>query len=105
MPDIPGPAATGRDATYSLSIDDAVLLYARAGHPRTPRSVQRYCASGHLDAVKETTVLGDKYAMRRGRPRLMSPHRIEVVERIAVGSGTGYTVMQPNLPERSGLAA
>lgn len=29
MPDQPGPAATGRDATYALSIDDAVLLYVR----------------------------------------------------------------------------
>ena len=61
MPDTSGPVATGRDTSYSLSIDDAGALYARAGHPRTPRSIQRYCASHHLDCVKETTTLGDKY--------------------------------------------
>ncbi len=61
MLDTNGHVATGRDAIYSLSIDAAVSLYAHAGHPRTPRSIQRYCASGHLDAVKEATSLGDKY--------------------------------------------
>jgi hypothetical protein len=31
-------------------IDETVERYARAGLPRTPRSVQRYCAKGQLDA-------------------------------------------------------
>lgn len=61
MPDTPGPVATGRDTSYALGIDEAASLYARAGHPRTARSIQRYCASGHLDCVKEQTTLGDKY--------------------------------------------
>lgn len=37
--------------------------------------------------------------------RLAAQHQIEVIERIAVGLGTGYRVMQPNLPERPRLAA
>ena len=53
--------ATNTDTNYSLSIDDAAQLYARAGHPRTTRSIQRYCANGHLEAIKMATTLGDKY--------------------------------------------
>jgi len=37
--------------------------------------------------------------------RLAAQYQIEVIERIAVGLGTGYTVMQPTLPERPRLAA
>jgi hypothetical protein len=61
MPDVPGHAATGRDIHYSLTIEDAAELYAKAGHPRTLRTIQRYAASGHLDAIKVATALGDKY--------------------------------------------
>ncbi|MFN0218245.1 MAG: hypothetical protein ACKVP4_05450 [Hyphomicrobium sp.] len=52
MTDDLGQVATRRDAIYSLSIGDAVSLYARAGHPRTPRSIQRYCASGRHEESK-----------------------------------------------------
>jgi hypothetical protein len=46
---------------YSLTIDEAAQRYAHAGHPRTLRTFQRYCASGHLDCVKAAPMLGDKY--------------------------------------------
>ena len=69
--DAPRPAATGpdlsrQDATdpefnYSLSIEQVADRYAAAGHPRTHRTIQRYCAKGHLDARKITTAFGDKY--------------------------------------------
>lgn len=55
------PVATGRDSRFSLSIEDAADAYARAGHPRTLRSIQRYCANGHLESIKVATTLGDKY--------------------------------------------
>ena len=29
--------------------DHGIVKYARAGLSRTPRSIQRYCAKGHLD--------------------------------------------------------
>lgn len=61
MPDEPGQVATGRDSRYSLTIEDVATLYERAGHPRTLRTLQRYCASGHLDGLKVATVFGDKY--------------------------------------------
>ncbi|MFN0218839.1 MAG: hypothetical protein ACKVP4_08520 [Hyphomicrobium sp.] len=81
MFDTTGQVATGRDAIYSLSIDDAVSLYARAGHPRTPRSIQRYCASGHLDAVKEATALGDKYFINA---QSVARHLAQIEELIAL---------------------
>lgn len=61
MPDEPGQSATGRDTRYSITIEDAAELYARSGHPRTLRSIQRYASSGHLDSMKVATALGDKY--------------------------------------------
>jgi uncharacterized coiled-coil protein SlyX len=85
MPDTPGPVATGRDTRFSLSIDDAVALYARAGHPRTTRSVQRYCAAGHLDCVKETTLLGDKYFIDA---ESVSRHIAQIEELIALDRRT-----------------
>ncbi len=59
--DQPRHDATGADYDYSLTIEEAADRYARAGHPRTTRTLQRYCQSGHLDCQKIATALGDKY--------------------------------------------
>jgi hypothetical protein len=53
--------ATSPDKDFTLTIDDALERYARAGLPRTPRSVQRYCAKGHLDCRRIETQFGEKY--------------------------------------------
>jgi hypothetical protein len=53
--------ATSLDSDFTLTIDEALERYARAGLPRTPRSVQRYCAKGHLDARRIETSFGEKY--------------------------------------------
>ena len=37
------------------------MRYEHAGHPRTDRSIQRYCAKGHLDCRRIETPFGDKY--------------------------------------------
>jgi len=93
MPDTSGPVAISRD-TYSLSIDDAVALYVRAGHPRTTRSVQRYCASGHLDAIKESTTLGDKYFID---PTSVARHIAQIEELIALDTrATGRDASRPD---------
>lgn len=55
------PVATMPDSEYSLSIDDAAFQYEHAGHPRTPRSIQRYCAKGHLDCRRIDTQFGEKF--------------------------------------------
>ena len=59
--DTPRPVATAGDNDFTLSIEQVSERYAAAGHPRTIRTLQRYCASGHLDAQKIATTLGDKY--------------------------------------------
>ena len=53
--------ATGCDTEFILTIDEALERYARAGLPRTPRSVQRYCAKGHLQCRLIETSFGEKY--------------------------------------------
>ena len=62
MPDdLSRQAATNTDSEYTLSIEDALERYEHAGHPRTARSVQRYCAKGHLDCRRMETPFGEKY--------------------------------------------
>src|ERR1700753_1099687 len=55
------PVATNPESDFTLTIDEALERYARAGLPRTPRSVQRYCAKGHLDCRRIETQFGEKY--------------------------------------------
>jgi hypothetical protein len=58
--DPPRHVATSTDTEFTLTIDEALERYARAGLPRTPRSVQRYCAKGHLDCRRVETAFGEK---------------------------------------------
>src|SRR5712675_2109666 len=55
------PVATSSDSEFTLTIDDALALYAAAGIPRTPRSIQRYCAKQHLSSRRIETEFGEKY--------------------------------------------
>ena len=59
--DLSRPVATSRDSEFTLSIDEAAALYERAGHPRTARTIQRYCAKGHLDYRRIDTQFGEKF--------------------------------------------
>jgi hypothetical protein len=59
--DMSRPVATTTDSDFTLTIDEALEQYARAGLPRTPRSLQRYCAKGHLDCRRMETAFGEKY--------------------------------------------
>lgn len=54
-------AETTTNSDFTLSIEEALQRYAQAGHPRTPRSVQRYCAKGHLESRRVETSFGEKY--------------------------------------------
>ena len=49
------------DHQYTLSIEQAAELYANAGHPRTQRAIQKYCALSKLDCHKVETETGEKY--------------------------------------------
>ena len=59
--DLSRQPATSPDSEYTLTIDEALQRYDHAGHPRTARSVQRYCALGHLDCRRMETPFGEKY--------------------------------------------
>jgi hypothetical protein len=57
------------DHQYTLSIDQAAELYAKAGHARTPRAIQKYCSLLKLDCHKVETETGEKY--------LVAPYSVE----------------------------
>lgn len=59
--DLSRQAATSGDSDYSLSIEDALARYEAAGVPRTPRSIQRYCAKGDLECHRVETPFGVKF--------------------------------------------
>lgn len=77
-------AATIPNSEYTLTIEDAALLYERAGLPRTPRSIQRYCVKEHLDARRIETPYGEKYLIT---PASVMKHiaYIEEVRQVATG--------------------
>lgn len=76
------PAATVPDSDFSLSIDEALERYARAGLPRTPRSIQRYCAKGDLVCRLVETPIGQKYLIT---PESVNKH-IAYIEEIVANS-------------------
>ena len=78
--DQPRHDATGPDYDYSLTIEETADRYARAGHPRTTRTLQRYCLSGHLDCQKVATAVGDKYYVA---PYSVARHLAQVSEQTA----------------------
>src|SRR5271157_4156004 len=75
--DVSRPGATDNDTDFSLSLEEVAEYYVRAGHPRTLRSLQRYCVGGHLDARKIATAIGDKYLVT---PQSVARHIAQIVE-------------------------
>jgi hypothetical protein len=65
MPDEPRHEAHGTarpTATeYPLTLEDVSRLFDEAGLPRNVRTLQRYCAAGRLDCIKEETATGLAY--------------------------------------------
>lgn len=76
--DTPRPVATIGDTDYALTIEQAADLYAKAGHPRTIRSLQRYCAKGHLDSQKKETAFGGEIYLVT--PRSVARHIAQIEE-------------------------
>src|SRR5580658_7762771 len=80
--DLSRPVATSDDSDFTLTIDDALERYARAGLPRTPRSIQRYCAKGHLQCRLIETEFGEKYLIA---PVSVDKH-IAYIEEVRLGA-------------------
>jgi hypothetical protein len=57
------------DHQYTLTIEQTAELYAGAGHSRTIRAIQKYCALTKLDCHKVETETGEKY--------LVAPYSVE----------------------------
>src|SRR6516162_10755598 len=91
--DLSRPVATDNDMDFSLSLEEVAERYERAGHPRTLRSLQRYCAGGHLDARKIATTMGDKYLVT---PQSVARHIAQIVEFSQLDAvATGRDVSRP----------
>src|SRR5437667_6073840 len=69
-------AATSPD-DYTLTIDDAAVRYEHARHPRTTRTIQRYCAKGHLECLRQETPFGEKYLIT---PTSVARHIAQIEE-------------------------
>jgi hypothetical protein len=80
--DVSRQAPTGPDQ-YSLTIEAAAARYEHAGHPRTLRSIQRYCAKGHLDCLRQETPFGDKYLIT---PASVARHIAQIEELASAAS-------------------
>lgn len=57
------------DHQFTLTIEQAAERYAAAGHPRTIRAIQKYCALTKLDCHKVETETGERY--------LVAPYSVE----------------------------
>ena len=93
--DVSRQAATRNDSEFTLTIEEAVERYARAGLPRTPRSIQRYCAKGHLDCRRIETPFGEKYLIT---PASLDKHiaYIEEVRPVATSHDEPRQVATPS---------
>jgi len=102
----PRQVATCRDRTRQTttrSLEEVAERYERPGHPRTLRSLQRYCAGGHLDARKISTAMGDKYIVT---PQSVARHIAQIVEfsqldAVATGRDMSRPVATTTAPEES----
>jgi hypothetical protein len=92
------PVATTPDSDFTLSIDEALERYTRAGLPRTPRSVQRYCAKGHLVCRMVDTPFGEKYLITS---ESVEKHIAYIEEVVATSRGTSRQVATPVAAENS----
>ena len=98
--DLSRPVATSPDSEFTLSIDEALERYGRAGLPRTPRSIQRYCAKGHLVFRRVETAFGEKYLIA---PASVGKHiaYIEEVRPVATSRDVPRPVATDVAPQQS----
>ncbi len=81
------------DHQYTLSVEQAADLYAKAGHPRTPRAIQKYCALSKLDCHKVETETGEKYLVA---PYSVDRHITYINEVRTVANGRDYSRTDAN---------
>jgi hypothetical protein len=87
------PDAPPDDSEYTLTIDEVSERYAGAGHPRTIRRLQKYCARGDLQCRKIETAFGEKYLVT---PQSVDHHIAQIVDALAA---SGRAPARPDAPE------
>jgi hypothetical protein len=102
-PDASRQVATSPDSDFTLSIDEALERYTQSGLPRTPRSVQRYCAKGHLQCRLVDTPFGEKYLITVESVDKHIAYIHEVID--ATSRGTSRPVATESAPENKDIAA
>ena len=83
MDEQPRPDANADERAYTLTVEEALLRYEAAGHGRTARALQKYCARGDLDCIKEETEYGQRY---RITPASVARH-LEQIEQVSQAKG------------------
>jgi hypothetical protein len=86
MDEQPRPDANDDERAYTLTVEEAAARYEAAGHARTMRAIQKYCARGDLDCIKEETTYGQRY---RITPASVVRH-IEQIEQVSQALGRGH---------------
>lgn len=76
------PPEQEESGRFALSVEQASELFVAAGTPRSPRTIIRYCARGHLDCIKVDTEQNEKYLITRESV----DRRIEEIRQVARSS-------------------
>src|SRR5260370_34851982 len=87
MDEQPRPDANTDERAYTLTVEEALPRYQAAGHGRTARAVQKYCARGDLDCIKEDTEYGQRY---RITPASVARH-LEQIEQVSQAKGRDHS--------------
>jgi hypothetical protein len=90
----PRPSAPLDPSEYTLSVEETAERYARAGHARTIRRIQKYCARGDLDCVKVETNSGERYLIA---PTSIDRHIAQIADALVAA---GRDPARPSAPER-----
>jgi hypothetical protein len=76
-------------AQYTLSVEEASQAFRKAGIPRSPRTVIRYCSLKHLDCIKVDTDRNEKY--------LVSPASVQArIEELQQVMATSHVAQIPD---------
>src|SRR5437660_12881675 len=71
------PDALSDEHGFLLSVEEAADRYAAAGHPRTIRAIQKYCARGDLECQKAETLYGQRYLIT---PASVARHIAQIID-------------------------
>jgi hypothetical protein len=91
----PRPSAPLDPAECTWSVEETADRYARAGHARTIRRIQKYCARGDLDCVKVETNFGERYLIA---PASVDRHITQIADALAAA---GHDPARSSAPERT----